>query len=237
VPLLVAGPISERARNVSVIVSAAIALAAVTIGAMLPTFSNTSRQRLNLIYLEGPDGAHWVADPSWEARTTGPLPAPLGQVGGFSHERSAYVRLNIADAYVATAGAARLALPTVTAVGAPSGPGLRALHLQLHGSSAADAMILQIPAAARLRRIDVGAEHLIAPRGWSGDTRLECLGADCRDRTVTLVLAGDASGLRVVEERTGLPPFGAFLQAARPETAMPSQNGDQVMLVNSVPLP
>jgi hypothetical protein len=98
-------------------------------------------------------------------------------------------------------------------------------------------MILQIPAAARWRRIDVGAEHLIAPRGWSADTRLECLGSDCRDRTVTLVLAGDASGLRVVEERAGLPPFGAFLQAARPETAMPSQNGDQVMLVNSVALP
>jgi hypothetical protein len=95
-------------------------------------------------------------------------------------------------------------------------------------------MILQIPGAAGLQRIDVGDQHLIAPRGWASGTRLECLGSDCRDQTVTLLLAGDASGLRIIEERDGLPAFGAALQAARPETAMASQNGDQVMLVNAV---
>jgi hypothetical protein len=111
---------------------------------------------------------------------------------------------------------------------------LHELRVQLHGSTDADAMILQIPGTVGLQRIDVGDQHLIAPRDWATGTRLECLGPDCRDRTLTLLLTGDASGLRIIEERDGLPAFGAALQAARPETAMASQNGDQVVLVNAV---
>ena len=35
----------------------------------------------------------------------------------------------------------------------------------------------------------------------------------------------------------GLPAFGASLAAARPDTAMPSQSGDGVVLANTVTMP
>jgi hypothetical protein len=97
-------------------------------------------------------------------------------------------------------------------------------------------MILYIPKAAKLRGIDLRGQHLVMPPHWSGATRLLCVSRDCRDETVMLTLAGGASGLAFAEDRYGLPAFGDKLKAARPNTAMPSQSGDQVMLTNTVKL-
>ena len=54
---------------------------------------------------------------------------------------------------------------------------------------------------------------------------------------MTLSFTGSLAALPLVEERYGLPVFGAALAAARPPTAMPSQSGDEVMLANVVRLP
>jgi hypothetical protein len=105
----------------------------------------------------------------------------------------------------------------------------------LHGSADTDAMILYIPKNAELQSIDLRGQHLVTPTMHSvGATRLLCVSRDCRDETVTLTLAGDPSGLAFMEDRYGLPTFGDTLKAVRPDTAMPSQSGDQVMLANAV---
>ena len=57
---------------------------------------------------------------------------------------------------------------------------------------------------------------------------------DCRDETITLTFSGDPSGLEIAEGRYAFPPFGVFLKAARPATAMASQSGDQIILANAV---
>ncbi|MGH8207974.1 MAG: M20/M25/M40 family metallo-hydrolase, partial [Steroidobacteraceae bacterium] len=96
VPLLAAQPIPARSRYPSILLSAAAALVAVIAGALLPTYSAGARQRLNLTYLEDRDGAQWIADPSWEARTTGPLPAALMRAGPFRRDARTHLDLDIA---------------------------------------------------------------------------------------------------------------------------------------------
>ncbi|MGD0867852.1 MAG: hypothetical protein ABSA49_20130, partial [Rhizomicrobium sp.] len=61
-----------------------------------------------------------------------------------------------------------------------------------------------------------------------------CVSRDCRDETITLTFSGDPAGLEIAEGRYAFPSFGAFLQAARPATAMASQSGDQIVLANAV---
>jgi hypothetical protein len=112
---------------------------------------------------------------------------------------------------------------------------MRVVALRLVGSADTSGMILYIPKEAQLQSIDLRGQHLVTPTMHAvGATRILCVSRDCRDETVKLTLAGDASGLVFAEDRYGLPPFGDALKAARPNTAMASQSGDQVMLVNTV---
>jgi hypothetical protein len=97
-------------------------------------------------------------------------------------------------------------------------------------------MLLRIPQAAKLAAVDFRGQHVVPPAGWSGDTQIGCVSRDCRDETITLTLAGDAPGLAFAEGRYAFPPSGAFLKSARPATAMASQSGDQIVVVNAVKL-
>ena len=110
----------------------------------------------------------------------------------------------------------------------------RVVTLNLKGSDDTDEMLLRIPQDAKLQAVDFRGQHVVPPAGWSGDTEFACVSRDCRDETITLTLAGDATGLTFAEGRYAFPPFGAFLKAARPKTAMASQSGDQIILANAV---
>jgi hypothetical protein len=232
VPLLV----SREKHTGSLFVLDAITIVALIVACFVPAYSVASPQRVDLIYFQNEKGSHWIADTAWKAKTTEPIPPALLKAGGFKLDKDAYPGLGMGDGYVAPASAEGFALPTATVVSDTKRDIARVVTLQLRGSADTDGMILYIPKAAKLQGIDLRGQHLVMPPDWSGATRLLCVSRDCRDETMKLTLAGDTSGLAFAEDRYGLPAFGAALKAARPNTAMPSQSGDQVMLANTVPI-
>ena len=152
--------------------------------------------------------------------------------------------VGVGRAYLADAGTGPLALPTAqllqvssTLDSAPAErSGMQSGVVVLRGSEQADAMALYLPGSLRVRSIELGGQYLVAPPGWHQDTLLVCLSRDCRDERVSLSWIGSARDLEYAEQRYGLPAFGAFLEQARPYSAMPSQAGDQVMLISRLPL-
>lgn len=232
VPLLV----SREKHTVSLFVFDAITVVALIVACFMPAYSKQSPQRVDLIYFQNGKGSHWIADTAWKAKTTEPIPAALQKAGGFALAADAYPGFGMGDGYTASANAEGFTLPAATVVSDATHSAARVVTLRLTGSADTSGMVLYIPKGAKLQSLDLRGQHLVPAAGWSGATRLLCVSRDCRDETVTLTLAGDPSGLAFMEDRYGLPAFGDALKAARPDTAMPSQSGDQVMLANAVKL-
>ena len=238
VPLLAAKPMSRTAWAASVTVSFVLALGGAVVAGVLPAYSAASPQRLNLIYFETANrSARWIADTSWKAIGTEPIPAQLQRVGHFSLDPDAYGGLGFGSAYVAPAGAPEIPLPATTVVTDRDAGAARIVSLRLHGSTTTNAMLLRVPAAAKLISLRIRGENVQPPKGWTGDANIACNGPDCRDLAVTLTLAGrGAFSIPFAERDYGLPPFGNALKAARPATAMPSQSGDGVILAATIPV-
>jgi hypothetical protein len=220
------------------------ALLCALLAALQPPYSTSAPERLDLLYFENQSGAHWIADSAWNAEPAGPLPRSLQHAAQFHAQPLALPGLTRALSFVAPAGAApRLPLPRgqVQGVTTPTpGSGPSQITIRLQGSDNTDEMALYIPAGAALRGLDIRGQHLMAPVGWSADTTLLCVTRDCRDETVTLYLAAsrsDANSLQFVEHDYGLPSFAGFLRTARGPWAMPSQDGDEVLLAGQLALP
>jgi len=242
---LMAATVSAPIRRGSALVCAAGALLCAVVAGLQPTYSAVAPERLDLLYFENqdsfasPDGAHWIADSSWNAAPAAPLPRALQRAAEFHTQPLALPGLARSASFVAPAGSPRLPLPRgqmqTGSLGAAAS-GQSQITLRLLGSARTDEMALYIPAGAALRSLDIRGQHLIAPPGWSGETALLCVSRDCRDETVTLQLAAqrDASSLQFVEHDYGLPSFGDALRAARGPEAVPSQDGDEVLLAGQL---
>lgn len=237
IPLLSGRSISRRAWSASIVFCAVMSVSFAIAAGLQPAYRPKSPQRVNLIYFENAKGdARWLADTSWKVNGTEPIPAALMKAGALKISTDAYPGLGIESAFAAPAGAPLYALPTGAVVADVAKGTTRKVTIDLRGSADTDAMVMIIPKSAKLVAIDIRGQHLAAPNGWSGDTRLGCLSRDCRDLTMTLTLAGKAPDLEFAEERYAFPQSGAFLKAARPNVAMASQSGDQIILANMVRL-
>jgi hypothetical protein len=122
------------------------------------------------------------------------------------------------------------------------GGGLRRVILSLKGSAETNQMLMAIPKVAGLKAVSVDEKRYEVPAEWARSPGsydiVGCFTRDCATRIVTLDLTGKA-GLKLYlsEIRYGLPPEAAKLVAARPKTAVQSQNGDTTVLINSVTVP
>ncbi|HEX4080621.1 MAG TPA: M28 family peptidase [Rhizomicrobium sp.] len=198
-----------------------------------PAYSTTAAQRLNITYVEGRQRAVWAAG------TTAPLPASLRAAATFSR-RPEPLAPAMPRAYVAPADAARLPLPDATIISRPPINSLRRITFLFHGSAGADQMYLAVPRAAMLKAIDIQGWHFSAPPQWASedDVLLACMSRDCARETVTLTVATRSPlTFGLYEQRFGLPAFAQHLIAARPPTAVPSQNGDGVLLISYMRVP
>jgi Peptidase family M28 len=238
VPLLAAKPMPRAAWTANVIVSFALALGGAIVAGLLPAYSAASPQRLNLIYFESANRtARWIADTSWKGIGTEPIPPSLQRAGGFKLDADAYSGLGFGSAYAAPAGAPRYPLPSGSVVTDRSTGNGRVVALRFSGSAGTSAMLVRVPQAAKLVSLRVRGQTVVPPQGWSGDANIACNGPDCRDLAVTLTLAShSAFSVPFAERDYGLPAFGNRLTAARPDTAMPSQSGDGVVLANTINL-
>jgi hypothetical protein len=238
-PLLAVEPMPRMQWRAMTFAFGGLALGGAVIQGLLPAYSVASPQRANiLLFQAGHDPMRWIVSTSWKAIGSEPPPPQMVKAMGLKFDENAYGGMSIGNgfsaigsAYVAPAGPPRFALPQARVIGDNGG-----ISLHLEGSPQTNAMLLEIPRAARLRSLDIRGQHIDA--NWRGGTLVTCLSPDCRDLEVAMTLAGDAHPvLSFAEQRYGLPDFAAGVKALRPAAAMASQSGDGVILADSVAVP
>jgi hypothetical protein len=198
--------------------SLAAALVLAVLAGLMPAFSSTAPERLNLRYVEQGGKAWWAADPV--AR----LPGQLRAAAHFSDT----VQHQPVTGYVAPTGSARLPAPEVLV----SRQG-RDVTLALNAPG--DAISLSIPREAGLTSL--GIAGIEAQAEGQVDT-INCVTPDCGRMTMTLHLATATPFeilLRAVTR--GLPPGGEALVKARGPAAVPSQTGDVTLRLRRIAVP
>lgn len=238
VPLLASRPMSREMWNVSVVVSAAAAIVLAVVAGLQPAYSKLSPQRVNIVYLENGKGpAHFLADTSWKGVGLEPIPASLMRAGPFKPDPDALQGLLPNNTYAAPGGDPLYPLPAAHVLSDKSEGGARHVEIAIAGSSDANGMIVSIPKDVKLATLDLRGQHY-EPGDNTGTVRIICWTPDCRDLHLSMVLGETGKVVvRFAEVRYGLPPSGKRLQAARPDTAMASQSGDETILENTVELP
>ncbi len=212
-------------------IAAGGALVATIIAGFQPAYSRTQAQRLSIRYLEdaGAKQAVWALD------ADAPLPPALREAADFSTTPQTVLPRPFPKNFVAPAGEKRFAPPSANIVSDAVVSNARRVALAWQGSPQTSAMLLVIPKDAALKSIDLHGERIAAPKNGSGDTVLACMSRDCANETAGLEFGSrKAVALTLIEDRYGVPPFAAKLLAARPKSAIPSQNGDVVVLVNTI---
>ncbi|MBS0275042.1 MAG: M20/M25/M40 family metallo-hydrolase [Proteobacteria bacterium] len=240
IPLLAARPMTRGAWCGVTAVFAVVSLACAVVMGLQPAYSKDSPERVNILYFQkGTEAPHWIAASAWKAKGTEGIPASMMKAGGFTYDDNAYGGLNMGSAYVApAAGTPTFQMPSATVLGDVKKDGVRTVHVAVHGSPDTSAMLFRIPKEAMLKGFAMRGQHYDPPKGWSGDTMVECSSRDCRDMDMTLTLGSTAPlTFTFAEQRYGLPAWGGKMKAARPDTAFPSQSGDGVILANSVKVP
>jgi hypothetical protein len=193
-----------------------------------PAYSATQPQRLSITFVDD----HIANKASWAAETTAKLPPSLRNAANFSAKPERAYPMSFGLAYVAPAGAARFTPPSATIVTTSEGNGRRAT-LTLQGSTAANRMVLVVPNGSNLSWAEIGGQRFNVAKTAANPvgTILACASNDCRTQTVTLDFASKKPvDIVLGEQRYGLPPDGQKLAAARPKEAVPSQNGNTVVV-------
>jgi hypothetical protein len=106
------------------------------------------------------------------------------------------------------------------------------LTIDLHGSDAAQGMLLQL---AGLAAITIGDVRQVTPEG---QLLVACGTADCARLHMVLEFSGAVpKSLLLAETRTNLPPSAAAIVQARPDWAVPSGQGDVTLLAQDLAIP
>jgi len=199
-------------------VSALLALVLAVVAGLRPATSNSAPERLNLRYVEMDGKASWLADPVAQ------LPDGLRSAANFSAQPRRLVDMG----YVAPAGASRNRAPT-------AGVRRSGDTVTLDFNTQADAVILEVPAEAKLRALTIG--RVTTPQSGQR-VSIICGTPDCAHARVTLRL-GSSQGfnLLLLALRRGLPPDGERLLKARPPEAVASGAGDRTMLAAKIAIP
>jgi hypothetical protein len=213
-------PLLSKAQDgwrLSLALSLVAALGFAVAAGFQPAFSAAAPQRLDLSYAEQAGKAWWLASP------VANLPSSLRAAAAFSAQPQRLIE----RAYVAPAGAARNPAPgaTVTRQGDD-------VTLELHAPG--DGVMLRVPQDARLQAVTVNGIAVSAPQRA---VTIICATPDCGSARMTLTMKSGATTLTLLSFQRGLPPDGAKLLKARPDTAVTSQEGDQTVLAAMIAVP
>ncbi len=234
VPLFAAYSLPRGAWLVASALTLIAAVAASVYGGMQPAYSMIAPQRLSITYVQDSDRARWAVD------AIAPVPAAMKAEAKFSSVPEKILPFSWSSSYVAPAADLHLPLPTARLLTNQRTDGGRRVTLALHGSDDANQMALIVTDPAALKAIDIKDWHFDAPPQWAKLKRvvIACMSRDCASATLSLTLADDAPVDAILgEDHFGLPPAGARLLAARPKTAVQTQNGDGVLLLSKLHVP
>jgi Peptidase family M28 len=204
-----------RAWKPSAALLLGLALVLGTVAGFQPAYSARAPELLNLRYVENEGKAFWLADPVTH------LPDKLRAAAKFSLQPQRVVERG----YVAPAGPARNLAPAALV-------SRRGDKVTLDLKTAGDAILLAVPAQARLQSVTIGGvTTAVSARRMS----IICATPDCATARLMLRLASSKSvELLLVALRQGLPRDGEKLLKARPPEAVPSQMGDSTMLAAKI---
>ncbi|MBB4730437.1 M20/M25/M40 family metallo-hydrolase [Xanthomonas arboricola] len=197
-----------------------------------PAYTADAPQPLNMIYLQGPDGAaQLVVEASGRRPPHGVLEAmgpstTLAQVFPWTSSRF----------YATPVPSAKLPDASLAVLGAElTGTGRR-ITVQLHAGPSVTGLVLAVPAKAGLRSIAVGnGPSVVYPTSGGGEYQaFNCRGESCDGIRLVLDLAGeDSMPVTLIRISAGLPPSLESMTQQRGPLAMPRNNGDESWVLTS----
>ncbi|HYW16235.1 MAG TPA: M20/M25/M40 family metallo-hydrolase [Allosphingosinicella sp.] len=209
--------------------AAALAAFAWLPAALAPAYSVERKQRLSLEYVwdEAGGNARWMA-----YHDRGPLPGAMGRM-----ERDVEVPWSSYRRWATDARGPAVAPPALEGLAerVEGGNRLISFRLRMRGS---DVVRLAGPKEARFLAVRAGGSFRRFGKVEPDEAPVfRCHGRSCDGLEVTLLIAGTAPlEATIVGTRSGLPPEGAGLVKARPDTAQPQYVPDTTVAVGKVRL-
>ncbi|MCC6457327.1 MAG: M20/M25/M40 family metallo-hydrolase [Caldilineaceae bacterium] len=233
----------EEARPIRRGVLAAAALvmvAAFGVASWVPTHSEFRPQRLNLLHVEQRhlDQVNWLIESATlTGETIRDVPQSLRQAAPFGGEPVAALPWSSRQYLVAPATSTSAPAPEIHLLSDARTNGARRLHLQLRSPRGGAQIKLYIPQAASLSHIEVLGTPYIMEETFieNGYHLFACFAPACDGLEVALHLESNTPfTLLIVDATPGLPPGDDMLIQARPNSAVPSQDGDVTLIANEL---
>ena len=206
----------------------AAALALAVIQATRPQATADAPEKLTFTFHESPEGARWLA----EAERDG-LPPAVRAAASFSARRTPPFPWSPArPAFSAPAPRLGLPPPRAEVLSVDVRGGVRQVRVRLSSPRGAPVVALFLPPTPRILAASVEGHALAPPPRlalwfWGGHRLVASMTTPPEGVTVVLAFASEAPvEAALVDRSPGLPPAGAALVAARPETAAPFWDGD-----------
>jgi hypothetical protein len=234
------GTATRAAHQRLAIFAAVAAFGGICITVLLPTYSPSWPQRVNVEYwVDGDSGdAHW-----WTQAASMHLPRAMAEALHFDpvpRERFPGYPL---EGFFAKAPALKLAAPELRQLSATSGASMSHVELLLHSPRGAPAAFVIFPASAAVQEIVVATPsgplraklHTLR----NGSTVLRAPGLPEAGLKFAIDAAAAPMTVQVFDESYGLPeelPDGKVLLQARPKNATSSQDGDVTVVQRTVRL-
>jgi hypothetical protein len=236
-PLL--GNATRPARQRLTMIAAATTFGALCITVLLPTYSTSWPQRVNIEYWVDADSgrAHWYTQtaslhlPRAMAETLKFDPVPRDRFQGYPLQ-----------GFYAEASALQLAAPQLTQISANSGsadPGR--MELLLRSARGAPKAFVIFPASANIHHIEIatpsGPLRAKLQTLRNGSTVVLAPGISQAGLRFSVKAPAEAMTVQVFDESYALPgelPDGKKLQQARPKNATSSQDGDITVVQRTV---
>ena len=219
--------------------AAATTFGAICITVLLPTYSTSWPQRMNVEYwVDGDSGqAHW-----WMQAASLHLPGAMGEVLKFDRiprERFPGYPLK---GFFADAPALKLAPPELTQISSSSASPAH-MELVVRSVRGASVAFVVFPSSANIHGIEVGTSsgplRIKLHQLPNGSTVLQAPGIQEAGLRFALDAPAAPMTVQVFDESYGLPeglPDGKKLQQARPKNATSSQDGDVTVVQRTVHL-
>jgi hypothetical protein len=232
----------RRERRWSVASAVLLIVGATGVALLVPVYSAARPQQLNLLHVDQrqQNEAVWLIESGLAPETSAAdVPSSLQAAGPFADESVAVFPWSNRRYLVAPAQATDAAAPTVEVLADDRLADRRVVEVRLRSPRGGDQLSLYIPETAGLQYIVVAGTPSIVDdtRPRNGYQVFHCHTPACDGITLELHFASmDAIDLMIVDTALGTPPSGNDLLTARPDTAVPSSDGDVSLIVDQVTL-